>query len=461
MTLISSLTTLPPWVAFIRLSIPIILAQFLYVSSTIVDTIMAGQYGAIDLAGVAIGGSIMFPVMIFFVGIIIATTPSVAQAFGAKKQACIGKLVQQSLWLGLILSVLAVAFLHAMPALFSYWTIEVQLKRISLDYIIAVSYSLPAFIFMQSLRSFSEGINITKPMMYFGLLSVMVNIPMNYALIYGKVGFPEMGGVGCGWATSISAWVALIGMSIYCYAKSIYHECGFFLQLYMPDWQAILQLGKVGVPIAISIFIEATMFAIIALFLASEGPTVVASHQLVLSFSSFTFMIPLSIGMALTIRVGQTYGAQDTFSTKQASMMGFCLVLFAAVLICLVMILMPKLIARMYTQDKQVIQLAAGLFFFSALFQFSDALQVAAVGILRGFKDTRWPMLIVLFAYWAIGLPLGYALALTDLLMPASGAKGFWIGLIVGLSFAAVLLCSRVWRVLYKQQKLQQIKELG
>ena len=438
------------WRKFIKLATPILIAELLHLSSTVVDTIMAGQYSAVDLAGVSIGGSSLFPVMILVVGIIMATTPNVAQAFGADKLHRIGPLVQQSLWLAVICGIVGILILTQIVYVYDAVGVEGEIRRIAQEYLIIASLILPATAVIQSLRSFSEGLGLAKPMVYFGLLGALVNIPLNYIFIYGKLGLPAMGGVGCAWATLISAWVTVIGMSIYVYLRPVYHQCNFFEKLNKPSWTVIKQLLKVGVPIGISIFIESTMFAIIALFLAPLGATVVASHQLVLNFTSLSFMIPLSIGIALTIRVGQAVGSKQALETKQTVIIGFSLALLTAIFTSSLMLLLPEYIARIYTRDQTVIDVAVSLFFLAAMFQLSDAIQVAAAGILRGFKDTRWPMIMIVLSYWGIGLPLGYTLGLTDYLLPSMGAAGFWIGLIVGLSCAALLLCIRVLRVVRK-----------
>ncbi|HCH24293.1 MAG TPA: MATE family efflux transporter [Oceanospirillaceae bacterium] len=438
------------WRKFIKLATPILIAELLHLSSTVVDTIMAGQYSSTDLAGVSIGGSTLFPVMIFIVGILMATTPSVAQAFGANQKQRIGPLVQQSLWLAAGISCIGVLILTQAAQAFNLLDIYGPVRSIALQYVQITALALPAMAVIQSLRSFSEGLSITKPMMYFGLLGALVNIPLNYMFIYGKFGMPELGGVGCAWATLISVWVTVIGMACYVYLRPAYHQYGFFERLHQPNWQVIKSLLKTGIPIGISIFIEATMFAIIALFLAPLGPTVVASHQLVLNFSSLSFMIPLSIGIALTIRVGQSIGAQKADEAKTTVIIGFVLALSMSALTCSLMLFLPEYIARIYTQDQEVIDIAVSLFFLAAMFQLSDAIQVAAAGTLRGYKDTRWPMMMIVISYWGIGLPLGYALGLTDILVPNMGAAGFWIGLIIGLSCAALLLCIRVWRVTHK-----------
>ncbi|MDP6967636.1 MAG: MATE family efflux transporter [Gammaproteobacteria bacterium] len=438
------------WRKFIKLAIPILLAEVLHLSSTVVDTIMAGQYSSLDLAGVSIGGSTLFPLMILVVGIVMATTPSVAQAFGASQLHRIGPLVQQSIWLAISLGLLSILLIMLVEPVFNLLAITGPVRTIALDYLFAASFALPAITLMQSLRSFSEGLSITKPMVYFTLLGALINIPINYAFIYGKFGLPAMGGVGCGWATTISAWATTLGMAGYIYWRPVYRQCGFFERFYWPQLDVLTQLLKVGVPIGISIFIEATMFAIVALFLAPLGTTVVAGHQLVLNFSSLSFMLPMSIGIALTIRIGQAVGAGHAQEAKQLVIIGFTLALAMATATCCLMLSVPDIIAQIYTQDQAVIDVAVSLFFLAAMFQLSDAIQVAGAGILRGYKDTKWPMLMIVISYWVIGLPLGYILGLTDLLLPALGAQGFWIGIICGLSCAAALLCFRVLYIVKK-----------
>ena len=273
---------------------------------------------------------------------------------------------------------------------------------------------------------------------------------MNYIFIYGKFGVPEMGGEGCGWATAISLWASVIGMAVYVYAKPAYHQCAMFTQFNWPQLSTQLNILKVGLPIGFSIFIEATMFAIVALLLAPLGADIVAAHQLVLNFASLCFMIPLSIGMALTIRVGHGIGGNLPDQVKRSVLVGFGLALGLSSLTCLVLLMLPVTLSNIYTTDPVVVDIAVSLFVFAALFQISDAFQISANGALRGFKDTAKPLLLIFISYWLIGLPLGYTLAMTDMIYPAMGAAGFWIGIIFGLSVAAVLLSLRLWRVLTK-----------
>ena len=445
---------LQPWCKFIRLALPILVAELLHLTPTVVDTIMAGRYSAVDLAGVSVGGSILAAVTLFMVGVIMGTTPSVAHLYGAKQLSSIGGLVQQSLWLALACGLLGTGIAYMGNYILLWIDMEVEVRRVALGYLNAAMWSIPAMTLMQSLRSFSEGMGITRPMMYFGLLIVAINIPLNYILIYGKLGLPALGGIGCGWATSISVWLSLLGMYLYVYYQPAYRASGFFGTWTRVRWSSLQGLIKVGLPIGVSIFIEATMFSVIALFLAAQPETVLAAHQLVLNFTSMLFMIPLSIGIAATIAVGQAIGRRDQADAKNNAVIAYSLALGIALLTCLTMLTLPAHIASIYSTDIEVIKVATQLFFLAAMFQFSDALQVASAGILRGLKDTRWPMVIVVIAYWCIGLPLGYLLGLTEAIVSPLGAGGFWIGLIAGLSLAGLLLFIRVVRKLFTQQNL-------
>ena len=207
------------------------------------------------------------------------------------------------------------------------------------------------------------------------------------------------------------------------------------------------QLIRLGLPIGLSLLVEASIFALIALFLAPLGALAVASHQITLNYSSLIFMIPLSISTAITIRVGHAIGKQRFDRARLISITGLTLNSSIALVTALLTLIFAENIAEIYTHDPRVISIAVGLLSLNALYQFSDAFQVGAAAALRGYKDTRVPLLMVIFAYWVIGLPLGYSLALTDFWGTPLGAKGFWISLIVGLSIAAVLLGTRLRKV--------------
>ena len=282
--------------------------------------------------------------------------------------------------------------------------------------------------------------------MILGLSALALNIPINYIFIYGHFGVPAMGGVGCGWATAIVMWFMALGMVVWTFRGAIYQSSKVYSHFEWPKWAILKRLLSVGLPIGIAVFAESSIFAVIALLIGSLGATVVAGHQIALNFSSLVFMIPYSLGMAITVRVGQALGRQQPREARFVAGVGMGTALVWAAISASLILLLREQIATVYTADPMVIEVATMLLMFAALYQFSDVIQVTAAGALRGYQDTRVTMILTLFAYWGIGLPVGYALGLTDWFGPANGPSGLWQGLIVGLTCAALMLGVRLAR---------------
>lgn len=431
----------------ISLSLPLILAQLSHMAMGFVDTVMAGRVSPADLAAVAIGSSVWFPVMLFVAGILMAITPIVAQNFGAANHRAIPTALRQGLWIALVLGLGGFLLLRNMAWLLDLLNLESQVQDLATGYLQAVAWGFPALAIYQALRSFSEGISLTRPIMLIGFLGLACNIPANYILIYGKLGFPAMGGVGCGWATALVMWVMMLALG-----GLILHGRGYrFLPPLLiwerPSFPQLSRMIRLGFPIGISFFIETSLFAVIALLVASLGAEVVAGHQIALNFTSLIFMVPLSFSMAITIRVGQAIGRSDPGAARFSALSGILTTLVTAVIFSSAILIMAPAIAGLYTPDPAVRQIAVSLLFFAALFQISDAIQVSAAGSLRGYKDTRVPMIITFIAFWFIGLPIGYLLGLSRRVGLLMGARGFWIGLVAGLTAAALLQGWRLWHV--------------
>lgn len=433
--------------SLILLALPITTGQVAQTANGFVDTLMAGAVSPLDLAAVAIGTSIWVPVFLFMTGILIATTPTVAQLYGAKNYSSIPTAVRQSLWLALIIGVIGMLAVRFAYLLLPIMKVDPSLHELARGYLEGASWGMPPIALYIVLRSFSEGMSHTKPMMFTSIMGLMINIPTNYILIFGKLGFPAMGGVGCGWSTAFVMWLMLFAMAIYVHKGKPYRETPLFNIVEPPRLKPQLNILKVGLPIGFTIFFEVSIFSIIALLIGSLGADVVAGHQIAFNFASLTFMLPLSLALALTIRVGQGIGADDMDNTRFTCQIGIALTACIAICLSCLMALGNHWIAAIYTKDEHVRQLAATLLLFAAVFQISDGLQAAGNGALRGFKDTKVPMLFTLIAYWGVGLPCGYILGMTDLLIPAMGAKGFWIGLVMGLTTAAVLLNGRLFYI--------------
>jgi len=431
----------------VTLAAPILTAQLSQQALGFADTVMAGRVSATDLAGVAVGGSIWWPVFLFLYGVLLAITPLVAQLHGAGKTTETGHLARRGMVVALPLVLVAFLLLRNAGFVFARMAVDPQVAAVSIDYLKAISWGLPAVAVFFVLRNLSEGLGLVRPSMLIGLASVPINVALNYVFIYGKLGFPAMGGVGCGWASALSLWFMCGCMLLTIWRIKYYKITRFFDPAQQQGTEGATQLLRLGLPIGLSLLVEASIFALIALFLSPLGALAVASHQITLNYSAIIFMIPLSISSAITIRVGHAIGQQRFDRARLVSKTGLMLNSSLALVTATLTLIFAEKIAAIYTRDPQVIALAGGLLYLNALYQVSDAFQVGAGAALRGYKDTRVPLLLIVFAYWVIGLPLGYSLALTELWGSPMGAKGFWISLIVGLSIAAVLLGVRLHKV--------------
>lgn len=431
----------------LHLAWPIMIAQLAQNTMGFVDTLMAARAGTEDLAAIALGSSLWLPLFLALAGILMATTPLVAQAVGKADTQSSVDTFHQGLWIASTLGLFALVLLHNSQPLLTLLALEPGLEAKTLGYLKAISWGFPALLFLQVIRGFSEGYGRTRALMKIALLGLACNIPLNYVLIFGKFGFPELGGVGCGWASAIVMWIMLFTGILYIHHSRLFQPLKLWCAWQKPHLQKLWQFVRLGFPIGVALLIEASMFCVIALLIAPQGELIIASHQVTLSFTGLVFMIPLSIAMAMTIRVGQLIGAGELAAARFSAFTGIHLTLVTALMTASLMFTQSLAIARLYTSDMEILLLASQLLGIAALFQFSDALQVSAAGALRGYKDTARPLLLVFIAFWVIGLPIGYILGMTDLLLPRLSAAGFWYGLLIGLSLGAVMLLTRLNRV--------------
>jgi multidrug resistance protein, MATE family len=418
-----------------QIGIPVVIGNLLQISMSVVDTLMAGNLSPGDLAAVAVGGSLFMPVFIFGAGVLMGLSPIVAQHFGRRELPLIGKSTRQAFWLALIISIPSVIVLRSTGPVLKLLNIDPEIIPLTLGYMDAISYGIPFLYLYLALRYFNEGISATRPAMYVGFLGLFFNIIGNYTLMFGKFGFPKLGAVGTGYASSIVMVVMFIALLVYTARKKAYRRFELFSRIRYPERKYIGELLRIGIPIGVSMTMEVTMFAVVGLLMGSLGAFVVAAHQIALNFSSVTFMLAFGLSAAITVRVGQVTGKSGI---KDARYSGFVGIVMASVFMCftaLFMYLFPGHIVSVYTDDPGLRELAVQLLYMAAIFQVSDGLQVSGSGALRGLKDTRVPMIVNLIAYWIVGLPLGYYLGI----IRDWGPEGLWIGLIAGLTVAAVL----------------------
>ncbi|PPK53288.1 MATE family efflux transporter [Marinobacter persicus] len=437
--------TLTEWKTLSLLGGPILIAQLAQMANGAIDTIMAGHASAEDLAAVGIGSSLWMPLFLFFMGLLGALQPIISGYNGARTLEKIMPATWQGIYItvgGTVIMALLLTNVHPILAILK---LEPHTAGITQGYLDAFAWGIPALLLMNALRGLTDGLGHTRVIMAFSVLSTLVNLPLNYIFIYGKLGLPAMGGVGCGWATTISNSVAAIAMLVYLNRSATYRHFHLLTDWARPSWRGIRYILRIGVPIGFTIFVEASMFAVIALFLAPLGPVVVAGHQIALNVVSLMFMLPLSLGMALTLRVSFLVGARAPDTARLISRSSLILASSIALVFASSLFVFSGPIAALYTSDTEVQAVTVRLLAFAALFQIADVIQVTCISALRGYKDTGIPFFIMLFSFWGIGLPLGYTLTFTDWLAPAMGAAGFWIGLTAGLTSASLLLGWRLF----------------
>jgi len=444
--------------ALLRLTGPLVLAQLSQTAMGFVDTVMAGRVGAVDLAAVAVGSSIFFPVYLFLIGLLSAVTPLAAQAHGRSDGQAVRRSIRQGMVIGCAAGLLLMPLLWSMKPFMIWMGVSPEVVPITDRYLFALSWGLPLGGVFFALKGGGDGLGKPRLSMFAGFWGLFVNVIANYLLIYGKLGLPAMGGVGCGWATSLSILAMLVFQAALLSRSRIPGTHRLFASGATGGASLTATLAaflRLGLPLGLALFVECSIFTIIALFIAKLGAQVVAAHQIALNFTSMLYMLPYSLATALTVRVGFAIGRKRVGRLRRIVRTGLGIAMGGAVLTGLLIVMFSDNIAALYTADPLVRQLAVSLLGFAAIFQAPDAMQVNCGGILRGCKDTRVPLMLMLLAYWGIGLPMGYGLGLAHLGGITPGPQGFWMGLICGLTAAAGLLGLRVRIILRRLERRQ------
>lgn len=415
------------------------------------DTVMAGRFDPVDLAAVAVGSSIWTPVYTGLAGILAALTPIVAQLLGAGRRAEIPEAVLQALYLSVVLA-LAVAGLGAvaLPRVLGAMALEDSVRRIAFGYLAGIGWGIvPAFAYTV-LRSFMDALGQTRATMGITMLSLPINVFLNYVLIFGVWGFPRLGGVGAGYATGLTYWLVTAVALVVVLRVEPFRSYRVFERLRRASWRAWSEQLRIGVPMGVTIFLEVGIFAAVALLMTRFGTTTVAAHQAAINFGGLVYMLPLSISMALTIAVGYEVGAGRLNDARQYSMLGLGASLAMATLSAAGLVFFRGHVAGWYTADPDVRALVESFLYYVIFFQLSDAVAAPIQGTLRGYKDVNVTLLVAIVSYWGVGLPTGYLLAnFTHM-----GPYGYWIGLISALAAGAAGLAVRLHFV-YRRERLR------
>lgn len=427
-----------------KLAGPLIVNNLAIAGIHFADAIMAGRLGAETLAAVAVGGSIWFFGFTICLGTLMAISPIAARHFGAGNPEMIGRYTRQGIYFGVFIAVIIIfVFYQFVGSTLNAVGIDPSFRNLTESYVLALVWGAPGIFVFLALRFTTEGIGITKPIMYASVASLGINVFLNWVLMFGNLGAPALGAVGCGIASAITMWSMMIGLGFYMMRSKVYAPLKIFARVGKVRPDAIKEILMLGVPIAVMITAEAGLFNAVSILMGTRGAAIAAAHQVAINFAMTAFMIPLALSSAITVRVGHALGSGDTQGARLSSAIGVatCAVIMACA--AAFMLLFRETVVSIYTNDPAVTSIAVSLLLAAAIFQIGDGIQIGAAGALRGYKDTRFPMAINIFSYWVLAFPLAYMAAITYRAAPVYT----WGAFIVGLWIAAVLLTWRLIRL--------------
>ena len=425
-----------------RIMVPIFVTQISIMGMNFSDTVMSGNASAVDLAGVAIGSNIWMPLFTGLSGVLVALTPIVAQLRGGGQVGQIGKAVLNGIYLALFLGIaVIVAGYFNLDRILSFLSLEPSVYTVARGYLAAIAWGIVPFFASIVLRSFVDSMGNTTLTMRLFLCTLPLNVAFNYVLIFGKLGLPALGGVGAGYGTSLTYWVVLGLFTLIIIRGKLLQGMGFAWQL--PTLRNLQEHLLLGVPLGVSIFMETSVWGIVALFMAKFGTNTIAAHQTAINFSSLLYMLPLSFSMSLTILVGVEVGAKRYREAFAYAKTGIGANIALSLIFVVLLLVFREQIAHLYGAQGDILQLTVHFLAYAACFQLLDGTAAPMQGILRGYKDVNYAFFASLIAYWGVCLPCGYYL---DVGM-GQGANGYWQGLIVGIFCTAVFLGLRLVKV--------------
>lgn len=409
-----------------------------------VDSVIAGRHGTTTLAAVAVGTAIFWLPMMVPMGTLMAVPPSVSQLDGSGRQAEVGPLFRQALWLAAGLGALLFVLLTLLTGALGPFGIAPEIVPGASEFLYGIRWGVPALTLYFCMRYLSDGLHWTMPTMVFGFGGLAVLVPMGYAFAFGWGPLPERGAGGLGLASALMMWMQALAFAGYLAWSRRFVPYALFTRFDPPRWAEIRSLLRTGLPIGVTVTMEGSLFVVTALLIGRLGEVQAAAHQIAINVAALCFMIPFGVAEATTVRVGHALGqGLGREGVRRAGLAGLALVLGTQTLSGVLLLFGHDHVVQIYTQDAAVAALAGTLLLYAAAFQFPDGIQALSAGALRGMKDTRVPMILAAVAYWGVGMSLGAGLGLGL----GMGPRGMWLGLIAGLTVAALLLGGRFLRI--------------
>jgi len=426
----------------IRLAVPLIIGQLGQMLISLSDTLMLGWLGVTPLAACSFANTVLYLPMMFGIGMSMAVSIRVSQARGARDPAAARRALRHGLFITFALGLLTLAGAFLLLPFLGLLRQDPRVIGAVPDYFLIVAASMVPAMATMAVKNHADAMNRPWPVFWISIGGVALNIVLNWVLIFGHWGAPAMGLEGAGVATLAARCASLAGMVAWCRADTAMREWVPRRWLRVPDWRAMRELLRTGFPASMQLLAEVSAFVMATFIIGSMGEAALASHQVAIQCAATIFMVPLGISMALTVRIGECFGAGRYAAMRPVVVSGWAMGILFTMFSATGFVVFNRVIAGWFIDDPAVLEVAASLLVVAAVFQFCDSLQIIAAGALRGLDDVRVPAWIAFWAYWVVSIPLGAALAYPLGL----GVGGMWWGITLGLTITAILLGRRIWR---------------
>ena len=428
----------------LSLGLPLIGSHLAQFAVTLSDAVMLGWYSVEALAAEVLGGTLWFVLFIVGSGFAFAVMPMVAAANAAEDETQVRRITRMGMWASVIFGVAILPLAIWSEALFLGLRQDPETSALAADYLTIVGWSIVPALLVMVLKSFLAALERTQIVLWVTVGAVLLNIAVNYLLIFGNWGFPEMGIRGAAIASltvSTASLVVLVG-----YVMLVTPQFALFQRLWRPDWEALAQVFRLGWPIGLTNLSEVALFAASSIMMGWLGTLQLAAHGAALQVTSAVFMVHIGLSNVATVRAAQASERRDVQGLRDGAKVVIAMSILTALLTVIAFLVVPEFLIGLFMHPDEpdragVIVIGVGLLAAAALFQFADAAQVMALGLLRGLQDTKVPMIIAAVSYWLIGVPVSYGLGFTW----GMGGVGIWLGLAVGLAIAGFLMMVRFW----------------
>ncbi|MFN6061425.1 MAG: MATE family efflux transporter [Burkholderiales bacterium] len=428
----------------------VLIGQLAVVAFGVTDTIIAGRYDPQALAVLSVSSAVYVSVYVTLLGVIQALLPMFAELYGGKKFSSVGELLRQSLYVWLALSVIGAMVLLSPYYLLESTQVPVSIQAEAQSYLGILAVALPAALFFRLYSSLNQSIGKPRLVTWIQIAALLCKIPLSIVLTFGTSASQGMGIAGCALATVIVSFVMCFIALILLWRSDIYQRFEIWKPMAKPDFAKLKQMAKLGIPNGVSVLVEVTSFTLMALFIARQGTTATASHQIAANMTALLYMIPLSFSIAISSRLSYWIGAANFQQMRHVLAIGFQFVVMEALLLATVLFIFSNEIAMVYAKDDQVAKLSAQLLLLVGFYHIGDAVQTLCFFVLRSFKVTFLPMMVYGSMLWGVGLSGGYLLAYEGIgnIAPTQSPDAFWLMSVIALVLVCVGLLLLIGRVL-------------